>query len=75
MSRMIFSELHPGDRFVAYKNLYTKLDHQKARKHSQESSDLLDKGYGYIGDPIVSFDPNEQVRFVPAVYPYRGFKP
>lgn len=60
-----FSDLWVGDRFYSGKNLWTKLDHRTARQHSKQSISLREKGYGYIGDTICSFEPEDKVNFAP----------
>ncbi len=62
---MIFSDLVPGDRFIAFGKLWTKIDVDTARGHSTASIDLEAKGYGYIGDVICSFDKRDKVEFKP----------
>lgn len=59
-----FKELWVGDRFVFQNNLYTKIDLTTARSHSQYAMELKDKGYGYIGDVIVSIHEHHRVRFI-----------
>lgn len=62
---MTFSDLTGGDRFMAYGSLWTKLGHDTARKHSKESRMLGERGYGYIGDSLCSFERTDEVEFVP----------
>lgn len=62
---MRFDELWTGDRFIAYEALWTKIDPECARKHSKESMALGERGHGYIGDTICSFDREDEVRFLP----------
>ncbi len=63
---MQFDQLCPGDRFIAYDSLWTKIDADAARKHSKESMALGDHGYGYVGDLICSFERNDEVLFLPS---------
>ena len=66
-----FNDLWIGDRFQPLHAsgqkhpIYTKTRHDQARCHSLESRALKRKGYGYLGDPIVSVELNEKVRFIP----------
>lgn len=59
-----FSELWAGDRFRANGALWSKLDHETARKHSMESLQLGVRGAGYMGDPLCSFEAGDSVIFV-----------
>jgi len=61
-----FQRLRCGDRFL-YETvtLWTKLDGETARKHSDQSQALGTEGYGYNGDTICTFDRHEQVTFIP----------
>lgn len=63
--KALFGALWVGDRFMAYGNLWTRLDHRTARQHSPESIKLGERGGGYIGDTICSFTSDEEVEFVP----------
>jgi hypothetical protein len=65
----VFSDLWVGDRFNAYGELWTKQGHDAARQHSKESIALGARGYGYIGDTICSFEPEDAVEFVPPAAP------
>jgi len=66
MKRKKFSDLTLGDRFtIANGTVWTKIGTTTARKHSAESMRLGDRSYGYIGDPICSFEPKDLVRFTP----------
>lgn len=68
---LTFNDLWIGDRFQPMHAsghkypIYTKTRHDQARCHSLESRALKRKGYGYLGDPIVSVDLNEKIRFIP----------
>jgi len=63
-----FSELWLGDRFIPlnikHSSLWTKVGVDTARKHSKQSQELKDNGYGYIGDVICSFNDDDIVIFV-----------
>jgi hypothetical protein len=59
-----FDQLTAGDRFEALGRLWTKIDCDVARKHSEASLMRGAKGYGYIGDSLCSFDPQDVVSFV-----------
>lgn len=61
----LFGTLWVGDRFTADGNLWTKLGHDTARQHSESGINLGDKGFGYIGDSVCSFDKEDAVTFVP----------
>lgn len=63
--KALFGALWVGDRFNAYGNLWTRLDHRTARQHSRESIKLDERGGGYIIDTICSFARDEEVEFVP----------
>ncbi len=65
MNSVKFGDLWVGDRFVAYGSLWTCIDRETARKHGSESINLLERGYGYVGDTLCSFEPNSMVNFVP----------
>jgi len=61
-----FDQLMVGDRFEAHGGkLWTKVDHDVARKHSKESMAMKDEGYGYIGDSLCSFELSDVVSFIP----------
>ena len=62
---VVFNDLYVGDRFIAYEALWTKIDTDIARKHSEDSMNLGERGYGYRLDSICSFDNDDEVRFVP----------
>ena len=65
-NRIHFDVLAPGDRFRSSNGtLWTKLDAETARKHSSSSLDMVDRGYGYHGDPVCSFEDGDAVVFVP----------
>lgn len=66
---VMISKLWVGDRFYAYDKLWTYLGEHTARNHRKESIQLGERGYGYIGDTICSFEPDELVRFVPPQLP------
>ncbi len=63
MSKTTFNDLWVGDRFTAANGLWTKLDHRTARRHSPESIALGERGLGYVGDTICSFDKTDEVIF------------
>lgn len=65
----IFSDLWLGDRFTVRGTLWTKLAHDLARRHSEESIALDAGGHGYMGDTVCSFASDDQVEFVPPVAP------
>ena len=60
-----FTDLWVGDRFTAFGELWTKLDHQTARQHRKESIALGERGCGYLLDTICSFRRDDAVQFVP----------
>lgn len=60
-----FKDLWVGDRFRCGESLWTCLDHRTARRHCDEGTALAERGYGYIGDAICSFEPDDAVEFVP----------
>lgn len=60
-----FGALWVGDRFATLGTLWTKLGHDTARQHSAESIALGQRGEGYIGDAICSFEREDAVTFVP----------
>ena len=62
---LVFADLWVGDRFNAHGSMWTKLGHDTARQHSERAIALRDRGYGYIGDTICSFEPENAVEFVP----------
>ena len=66
---MKFDQLYAGDRFSrsGKDDLWTKIDPGAARRHSDESRSLGDRGYGYYGDAICSFERDDEVEFVPVV--------
>jgi hypothetical protein len=58
-----------GDRFRAHGSVWTYLGatdekYATARKHSPESIALNDRGHGYFGDTICTFERKERVEFV-----------
>lgn len=59
-----FGELWVGDRFAVHGSLWTRLSPSTARKHGNESVALGQRGYGYIGDTICSFEADDVVEFV-----------
>lgn len=61
---VIISQLWVGDRFKAHGALWTWIGDGCARRHCSESIDLGERGYGYIGDAVCSFDSRDVVRFV-----------
>lgn len=65
MTMLVFDDLTPGDRFMAVGSLWTKLDGDAARKHGPQSIELGADGFGYIGDPLCSFERNDPIDFVP----------
>jgi len=61
-----FGELISGDRFRnEHGSLWTKIDPETARSHHSMSIRLGDRGYGYRGDTMASFDESEPVKFIP----------
>ena len=62
---LVFADLWVGDRFNAHGSMWTKLGHETARQHSPRAVELGLRGYGYIGDTICSFEPENAVEFVP----------
>lgn len=66
-----FDDLWLGDRFQPlYATgpkypVYTKIKHDQARCHSPVSQALKRRGWGYLGDPIVSVELNEKIKFIP----------
>jgi len=70
--KLTFQDLWLGDRFImrypendGKPSLWTKTDITRARKHSEASQKLADRGYGYIGDNNCSFEMTDLVEFVP----------
>lgn len=61
---MTFNDLTSGDRFTIGDTLWTKLDPNIARRHSPESLGLHQRGYGYHGDAICSFERTDEITFV-----------
>lgn len=59
---MKFSELYFGDRFLAHDALWCRIDTTIARKITTSLP-------AYIGDPVCSFDPQDEVEFVPPHIP------
>lgn len=59
-----FDALADGDRFLTTDSLWTKLNDTSARKHSRESRDLGNEGYGDNSDQASSFDADAIVAFV-----------
>lgn len=65
-SAVLFSELWIGDRFDQGDGmLWTKVSHNTARQHSLKSVSLHEKGYGYVGDTVCSFEEIDPVFFIP----------
>lgn len=66
-ANMKFDQLYTGDRFrrSGKGDLWTKIDPDSARLHSDESRALGKRGYGYIGDAICDFERDDEVEFVP----------
>lgn len=62
---MRFDALYVGDRFTAYDSLWTKIDVGVARKHSEDSINLGERGAGYRLDSICSFPDDDEAQFVP----------
>lgn len=62
---MKFEELACGDRFKFLGLMWTKLSPDTARKHSLESIELVEKSYGYNGDPICYIGRALKVKFIP----------
>lgn len=66
MTKIEFKELWIADRFkLSNGSLWTKVGNDTARQHSKESINLKERGYGYLGDAICSFEPEDKVEFVP----------
>ncbi len=70
-----FKKLHVGDRFVfelqdGSLTLWTKINNNEARHHSNNSIDLKQNSYGYIGDVIASFEDDDLVNFLPVNFHY-----
>jgi hypothetical protein len=64
----IFSDLWVGDRFFLEGSPlvpWTKLGPDTAREHSLPSIALAERGFGYLGDTICSFDRDDPVKFQP----------
>lgn len=70
MDNVTFGDLAPGDRFKAHGTLWTKLSHETARRHTPDSRELEECGWGYHGDPVCSFRLGEQIAFIPPDEPY-----
>ncbi|KWU19200.1 hypothetical protein [Burkholderia cenocepacia] len=67
-SKVRFDALYLGDRFKAHDRLWTKIDWDTARRHSEAGLALGGNGMGYIGDAITSFDHAKKVVFeAPAI--------
>lgn len=66
---VLFNDLWTGDRFVivgdASGEVYTKIRHDAARRHSRESIALGEQGYGHLDDSVVAMSQHAIVRFVP----------
>lgn len=68
---ILFNELWLGDRFKIINKpeladvVFTKTKHDQARRHSHESIELGEKGYGYLDDSIVAVTQNTIVVFLP----------
>ena len=66
MKTINFEELWIGDRFkLSDESIWTKIGVDTARGHSKESIKLKDRGYGYIGDSICSFELTDKIEFIP----------
>lgn len=65
---VFFGDLWVGDRFTAYNGLWTKVDWESARHHSNASRALASRGFGYIGDTLCNFEKESLVTFVPPRY-------
>lgn len=67
----LFHELWMGDDFEVVNDpelegvLFTKIRHDQARRHSEESRDLRGQGFGHVDDSIVTVKQSVIVRFVP----------
>jgi hypothetical protein len=64
-----FSQLWVGDRFISGNRLWTKLETDTARNHSNQERALNERSWGYIGSSICSFEKDDIVDFVPAKLP------
>lgn len=68
---VLFNDLWLGDRFKILNKpelsdvVFTKTKHDQARRHSVESIELGEQGYGYLDDSIVAIAQNTIVWFVP----------
>lgn len=62
---LTFEQLHLGDRFTDQIAVYTKISPNTARAHTHESTSLCEKGYGFKADPILGFEPDAPVTFIP----------
>nr|WP_192963426.1 hypothetical protein [Pseudomonas fluorescens]CEK42259.1 hypothetical protein PQBR57_0306 [Pseudomonas fluorescens SBW25] len=63
-NQMRFDALANGDRFLTTDSLWTKLNDTSARKHSRQSRELGNEGYGHDSDQACSFDADDIVAFV-----------
>jgi hypothetical protein len=61
---LTFFDLWVGDRFLAFDAIWTKLDIEYARHHTDVSLRLEARGYGYIGDSVCTFENNVPVQFL-----------
>lgn len=65
-SALPFSKLWVGDRFEQGDGIvWTKISRDTARRHGLESVALRERGYGYIGDALCSFEEIDPVFFLP----------
>lgn len=74
--RVKLHDLWTGDRFVdSHGRLFTRLEcvgdgkHVHVRAHCQASLNLAERGYGYIGDSLLTFPLEELVTFQPPTRP------
>lgn len=82
-SHVAVRALWAGDRFRAYGSLWTYLGAESdadgtARKHSEHSIEMGDRGYGYMADSICTFERDVSVEFVEpndAVHLHRFVRP
>lgn len=73
MIKVKIKQLWIGDRFRAYDAIWTLYGPvsddnggwARARKHGEESVRLKDRSFGYMGDNLCSFEPDEEVEFIP----------
>lgn len=64
--QLTFNDLWNGDRFsLSNGTIWTKLSHTTARKHEDGELALKERGYGYIGSHICSFETTDEVNFIP----------